>query len=45
MSYALQVFVPLLVFMLIPLWIPIIAVVLGRLGEALRPSTDSEPAG
>lgn len=37
MGQALAVFVPLFAFMLLPVWIPIVAVVCGMASDAVRP--------
>ncbi len=42
MTDVIAMFGPLLAFMLIPPWIPIIAVSVGALADAIRPRGDSE---
>lgn len=42
MGQALAVYVPLFAFMLLPVWIPIIAVLCGMVSDAVRPR---EPSG
>lgn len=42
MREALLIFAPLFAFMLVPLWIPLIAVAVGTVMDALRPKESSE---
>ena len=47
MREAYLIFAPLFAFMLVPLWIPLVAIAVGTVMDALRStgSTDSTPAG